>query len=92
MDLEGVVALYEPEAVMAFPAGELSVGLENIRRLFEGLLTAKTAFQGDVRPAIRKEDLALTSTKFPGNATVEVARRQEDGSWLWVIDQPSVLK
>jgi hypothetical protein len=27
-----------------------------------------------------------------GNATVEVARRQPDGTWLWMmIDQPSVL-
>jgi len=26
-----------------------------------------------------------------GNATVEVARRQPDGAWLWMIDQPSVL-
>jgi len=27
-----------------------------------------------------------------GNATVEVARRQPDGTWLWLIDQPSVLE
>jgi hypothetical protein len=26
-----------------------------------------------------------------GNATVEVARRQADGTWLWVIGQPNVL-
>jgi hypothetical protein len=25
-------------------------------------------------------------------ATVEVARRQPDGTWLWLIDQPSVLE
>jgi len=37
-------------------------------------------------------DLALTSTRLPGGgATVEVARRQPDGSWRWVIDQPAVL-
>jgi len=23
--------------------------------------------------------------------TVEVARRQADGTWLWVIDQPNVV-
>jgi hypothetical protein len=27
-----------------------------------------------------------------GNATVEVARCQPDGTWLWLIDQPSVLQ
>jgi hypothetical protein len=37
-------------------------------------------------------DLALTSTRLPaGGAAVEVARRQPDGSWRWVIDQPAVL-
>jgi hypothetical protein len=33
---------------------------------------------------------SLTTTRA-GNATVEVARRQRDGSWLWMIDQPNVL-
>jgi hypothetical protein len=42
--------------------------------------------------AIRNGDLAFTSTRLPGGgATVEVARRQPDGSWRWVIDQPAVL-
>jgi hypothetical protein len=44
------------------------------------------------QPAIWNGDLALTSTRLPGGgATVEVARRQPDGSWRWVIDQPAVL-
>jgi hypothetical protein len=31
---------------------------------------------------IRNGDLALTSTRLPGGvATVEVAKRQSDGSW-----------
>jgi hypothetical protein len=36
-------------------------------------------------------DLALTSTRIPGGATAEVARRHRDGTWLWMIDQPNVL-
>lgn len=36
-------------------------------------------------------DLALTSARFDdGAATVEVARRQPDGTWLFVIDQPNI--
>jgi hypothetical protein len=27
-----------------------------------------------------------------GDATVEMAHRQPDGTWLWLIDQPSVLE
>jgi hypothetical protein len=32
-------------------------------------------------------NLALTSTQCPnGTITAEVARRQHDGTWLWVVD------
>jgi hypothetical protein len=40
---------------------------------------------------VSQADLALTSTRFTGGVTAEVARRQPDGTWLWVIDQPNVL-
>jgi hypothetical protein len=46
---------------------------------------------GDQRPALICGDLALTSTRSrDGNVTSEVARRQDDGTWLWVIDRYSV--
>ncbi len=33
----------------------------------------------------------MTSTRLPdGDVTTEIARRQDDGSWLWVIDRYSV--
>ena len=41
--------------------------------------------------ALVSGDLALTaSTLTTGEITVEIARRQPDGSWLWAVDQPSV--
>ncbi len=44
-------------------------------------------------PARDPEDLALTSSRLAnGRVTVEVARRQPDGSWLWAIDQPNIAK
>jgi hypothetical protein len=43
------------------------------------------------RPTLRAGDLAVTSSVLrDGTVTVEVARRQRDGTWLWVIDQPNV--
>jgi hypothetical protein len=37
--------------------------------------------------------LALTSTlSHNGTVTAEVARKQPDGIWLWVIDQFSFAK
>jgi hypothetical protein len=40
-------------------------------------------------PTVRFEDLAPTSTRSADNTgVVQVLRRQPDGSWLQVIDQP----
>jgi len=89
-DVDGVAALYEPDAVLASTAGDHVTGGEAIRRLYEALLADPPQFAGEVRPAVRCGDLALTSTRFRGGATAEIARRQSDGTWLWVADQPNV--
>jgi ketosteroid isomerase-like protein len=91
-DVDGVVALYEPDAVLAFPPGRVTVGTDELRKVYTELFADPPAFAGEIRPAVRNGDLAITSSVRPGNATVEVARRQADGTWLWIIDQPSVLE
>lgn len=91
-DVEGLVALYEPEAVLALPTGEVARGTEAIRHAYEQLLADKPTFTaGDQRAALVHGDVALTSTRIPGGATAEIARRQPDGTWLWAADQPNVL-
>jgi ketosteroid isomerase-like protein len=89
-DLEGLVAVYEEGAVVAFPPGQVSVGHEEIRRAYTELLAARPRFApGDPQPTLRRGDVALTSTKIAGGGqTVEVARRQPDGTWRWAIDNP----
>ena len=91
--MEGLVALYEPGAVLAFPPGRLATGHDEIRAVYAELLAGRPAFSSaGQQPVIRHGDLALTSTRLPGGgATVEIARRQPDGSWRWVIDQPVPL-
>jgi len=81
-DLDGLVELYEPTAVLAFPSGKVTIGRQAIRRVYAELLGTKPKFQGEVQPALLNGDLALTSTRFSGGATAEVARRQPDGTWL----------
>jgi ketosteroid isomerase-like protein len=92
-DVEGLVALYEPEAVVAFPAGGCATGHTEIRTLYESVLAQRPAFEpGIQQSAMISRDLALTSTRLvDGAITVEVAHRQPDGSWLWAIDQPNIL-
>ncbi|MGW5646737.1 YybH family protein [Saccharopolyspora sp. NPDC003752] len=91
-DVDGLVALYEPDAVLIVPTGWV-VGHREIRAAYEQLVAAKPEFApGETQPAIRNGDLALTSVRLAdGGVTVEVARRQPDGTWLWVIDQPNLL-
>jgi hypothetical protein len=91
-DEAGVVALYEPGAVLAVASGGVAIWTEAIRRLYEQLLADRPRFSGEVRSALRIGDLALTSTRFPGGATAEIAPRQRDGRWLWIADQPSIVR
>lgn len=93
-DVEGLVALYERDAVLAGPAGQLFSGADAIRRFYRELLADRTTFQaGEQRTAVRLGDLALTSSRLVnGVVTAEVARQQPDGAWLWALDQPAVAK
>lgn len=92
-DVEGLVALYEPTAVLALPDGGTATGTDEIRQFYQRLLADRPTFTpGPQRPALHNGDLALTSTRIPAGATTEVAHRQPDGSWQWIIDQPNVLR
>jgi len=91
-DVDGLVALYEPDAVLALPDGQVATGTAEIREVYRQLLADRpTLTPGPQRPALRNGELALTSTRIPTGATAEIARRQPDGTWLWIIDQPNVL-
>lgn len=91
-DIDGMTALYEPDAAIDCGGGRLVQGREAIRKFFIELVAAGRKFDlGDQRPALICGDLALTSTRLPdGDVTTEIARRQDDGTWLWVIDRYSV--
>lgn len=92
-DVEGLVALYEPDAVLAFPPGSRAVGHAEIRAVYERFVAAAPVLTpGRQHPALVSGDLALTaSTLTTGEVTVEIARRQPDGSWLWAVDDPAVV-
>ncbi len=92
-DAEGVAALYEEGAVMAFPPGQVTVGREAIRELWARFLADRPTFRPEPPlPTLVSGDLALTATP-PSDvkgARVQVCRRQADGSWLRVLDHPEL--
>jgi ketosteroid isomerase-like protein len=90
-DAEGLSLLYEEEAVMAYPPGSQTVGRDAIRKLWEEALPHMPAFEPEQPlPTLISGELALTSTppKDGSGARAQVVRRQRDGSWLRVLDQP----
>ena len=101
-DIEGLVALYEPNAVFVALTGQPAVGLDAIREQLTGLLAAASksfvlnptvAFEVD-GVALMHSDWALEGTAPDGSdlslsgTTVEVARRGVDGEWRYAVDSP----
>jgi ketosteroid isomerase-like protein len=90
-DADGLTDLYEPDAVLAYPPGQETVGRDAIHAVFSAMLAAAPPFKvEEPLPTLRFGDLALTSTR-PADGTggrVQVARRQPDGSWLRIMDRP----
>ena len=96
-DVDGMTALFDPDAVIELNDGQLVRGTKAIQQFFTELQVTGIGPEGrrfklgEQRPALIAGDLALTSTRsIDGDITSEVARRQADGTWLWVLDRWSV--
>lgn len=92
-DAEGLAALYEPDAVLGFGPGGLTVGRDAIRALLTQMVGAdpRPVFAlEDPLPTLRFGDLALTGTRAKDGTggRAQVARRQPDGTWLRILDRP----
>lgn len=98
-DLAGLLALYEPDAALITEPGALSVGLDGIGAALQGFLDLGGQISLDTKQVVTVGDLAFLTNRWSltgtnpdgtqlemGAITAEVARRQDDGSWLYVID------
>ncbi len=95
-DLEGLMSLYEEDAVFPTPHGT-STGHDEIRVTLEAYLESGAKLVFGESLVFQAGDLALIHTPWtmrmpdgsaPEGATAEVVRRQSDGSWKYVIDNP----
>ena len=91
-DIEGMVALFEPTALVDCGEGRFLRGHPAIRQYFVEVMASGRKFaRGEQQAALISGELALTSTRLPdGSVTAEVARRQSDGTWLWAIDRYTI--
>lgn len=100
-DAAALLALYEPDASLAPAPGEVVTGLEAIGEVLAGFLALKGRMSIETVRVIESGDVALlhgawilSGTGSDGRAiemagrNTEVVRRQADGSWLFVVDNP----
>jgi uncharacterized protein (TIGR02246 family) len=100
-DLDGMIALYEPDAAFAPQPGETVAGHGDIRTALGAFLAVKPRMEGDVQKVITTGDTALVANRWkltgtqPDGTPVEMAgtsadvlRRRPDGSWGILIDDP----
>jgi uncharacterized protein (TIGR02246 family) len=98
-DLDGLMELYEPNAALIAQPGSVAHGSEQMRAALQGFLALKGRITLNTKLVVTVADLAylanswsLNGTGPDGNpvvlgaTTAEVARRQADGSWRYVID------
>ena len=99
-DLDALAALYEPDAVLLL-GGVRVQGTEAIRTAYETVLILRPIIEMRTVSATRAGDLALLRGQWTWRAAApdgtivsregrnaETARRQADGRWLFVIDDP----
>lgn len=93
-DLEAILSLFEPEAVLAPQPGQAVSGADGLRGALAGFLGLKAPFDLSLRRVLSTGDTALIigDWRLEGvglaGTTADVARRDADGVWRYVIDNP----
>ena len=100
-NLDALMAVYEPESAFATQPGNLAMGLTGVREAVGAFLAMKGKLDLKVTRILKTSDLALVVSVWsftgtgPGGEPVSLAgkaadvmRRQADGLWLMVIDNP----
>jgi uncharacterized protein (TIGR02246 family) len=103
-DLDVAIALYEPTAKFVVSPEQVVTGHASIREVLQGFIDAKATFDVEAITAVVSTDNTVAVTRLRGTSTsqspdgklvtsplhtVEVVRKQADGSWLFVVDDPS---
>jgi ketosteroid isomerase-like protein len=99
--LDALMTLYEPDAGFAGQPGNLAIGLPSVRASLGGFIAMNGKLDLKVTRVLEAGGLALVIGVLtfagtgpdgkPGNLagkSADVLRRQADGSWRFVIDNP----
>jgi ketosteroid isomerase-like protein len=100
-DLDSLMPLYESEAAFAAQPGDLAHGPVGIGEALTGFISMKGELDINVTRVLEVDDLALVIGVWSFDGTgpdgepvhlearnADVLRRQTDGTWRFVIDNP----
>jgi ketosteroid isomerase-like protein len=100
-NLDTLMPLYEGEAAFATQPGRLAHGAAGVREALAGFISMKGKLDLEVTRVLEVDDLALVTGIWSFNGTgpdgepvrlaannADVLRRQADGTWRFVIDNP----
>jgi ketosteroid isomerase-like protein len=100
-NLDSLLPLYESEAAFASEPGSLAHGEPGISEALTGFISMKGRLDLDVTRVLEVDDLALVTGVWTFDGTgpdgepvrlaarnADVLRRQSDGTWRFVIDNP----
>ena len=95
------LALYEPTATFVPQPGHSTSGIEAVRGALQQYLALKGTLKMATTYVVESGDMALLRGKWllqgtgpdgkpveMGGNSIEILRRQSDGSWCFVIDHP----
>ena len=100
-DVDTLASLYEDDALLVMPGGGTIAGVDAIRKALEMGVGSGRTFRHESQVIHQSGDIAVldckskvidtaadgTVTEREGNS-IEVVRRQSDGTWRFVIDVP----
>jgi uncharacterized protein (TIGR02246 family) len=100
-DLDAIMSLYEPDAILMPEPGTLARGADAIREAQTGLLAITGTMEVGAKTTLTSGDLAISRCSWrltgagPDGSPVDIAgdstevlRRQADGTWRLVFDLP----
>jgi ketosteroid isomerase-like protein len=100
-DLDSLLPLYENEAAFASEPGSLAHGTPGVRQALDGFISLNGKLDLEVTRVLEVDDLALVTGVWSFDGTgpdgepvrleaknADVLRRQADGTWRFVIDNP----
>lgn len=97
-DLDALLAIFEPGASKPNQQGEVPTGTDAIRQDMAPRVAMKPDITVETDKVILAGDIALSYSRWSmaspqamSGRAVEVARRQPDGTWLYLIDDAFTL-